>query len=287
MEEKQKGEKNFFITTGFPELDEIILGLNRKEELLTIAARTNQCKSWLVLKMLIAGWLKGEVVGLYSGEMSATSLGYRFDTLYNHISNYSLYKGSADIKLYKEYLEKLKNDKKSFFVITPDQLGGRATVSNIRTFIRVNNITLCGVDQYSLMNDERRSKGQDRRIDFTHIGEDLFNLAKETHVPIIGLSQLNREAEEGDQLPELRHISESDGIVQNSSKIIMLRQLENKLKMVVRKNRDGKRDCYLTYSIDLDKGQFIHIPTDTTEVGAKAITKQKRIFKEDKEDNPF
>ena len=77
----------FYIKTGFKELDEIIGGWDRQEELATIAARTNMGKSWVLLKCAVAALEQGLKVGIYSGEMSARKVGYRVDTIISHIPN--------------------------------------------------------------------------------------------------------------------------------------------------------------------------------------------------------
>jgi replicative DNA helicase len=89
-QEKLKGKDNQYITTGFEELDTIFKGFNRGEELVVLFARIGQGKSWILNKMLAHSWQIGYNVGLISPEMSATKIGYRFDTLVNHFSNKNL-----------------------------------------------------------------------------------------------------------------------------------------------------------------------------------------------------
>lgn len=89
-QEKLKGKDEQYITTGFEELDTIFKGFNRGEELVVLFARIGQGKSWILNKMLAHSWQLGYNVGLISPEMSATKIGYRFDTLVNHFSNKNL-----------------------------------------------------------------------------------------------------------------------------------------------------------------------------------------------------
>ena len=49
--------------------------------------------SWILLKFLTEAWKQGKRVGLYSGEMNHIKLGYRFDALFEHISNKALVQG--------------------------------------------------------------------------------------------------------------------------------------------------------------------------------------------------
>lgn len=71
-------------------MDTIFKGFSRGEELVVLFARIGQGKSWILNKMLSHSWQIGYNVGLISPEMSATKIGYRFDTLVNHFSNKNL-----------------------------------------------------------------------------------------------------------------------------------------------------------------------------------------------------
>ena len=96
----------YYVKTGFAELDKLIGGWERQEELATIAARPGVGKSWILLKCAVAAVEQGLNVGIYSGEMSERKVGYRFDTLISHISNYGITKGNPDISNeYKSYIE--------------------------------------------------------------------------------------------------------------------------------------------------------------------------------------
>ena len=88
--ERGKNENKVYIKTGFEELDSIFRGLSRGEELLVLFARIGQGKSWILNKILASAWQQGNNVALISPEMSATKIGYRFDTLVNHFSNNNL-----------------------------------------------------------------------------------------------------------------------------------------------------------------------------------------------------
>ena len=58
---------DFYVSTGFKELDKVIGGWDRQEELATIIARSYVCKSWILLKTAVAAAEQGLNVGLYSG----------------------------------------------------------------------------------------------------------------------------------------------------------------------------------------------------------------------------
>ena len=77
---KQQNPEKSTISTGLAELDQIFGGWDYGDELVTIVARTNVGKSWMLLKFLVEAWKQGKRVGLYSGEMNSVKLGYRFDS---------------------------------------------------------------------------------------------------------------------------------------------------------------------------------------------------------------
>ena len=79
--ERKNNSDRWFFTSGFPELDDIIHGIQRLEEFLVIVARTNQGKSWVLEKIVTHIWQLGFNVGYISPEMRASSIGFRFDTL--------------------------------------------------------------------------------------------------------------------------------------------------------------------------------------------------------------
>ena len=95
--DRKQHQDNWFFTTGFEELDDIIHGIQRGEELIVIFARINQYKSWILEKICVHIWQLGFDVGYLSPEMGANSVGYRFDTLYSNYSNKGLMWGKDEI----------------------------------------------------------------------------------------------------------------------------------------------------------------------------------------------
>lgn len=74
-------------------------------------------------------------------------------------------------------------------------------------------------------------------------------------IPIIALSQANRMAAKG-STPELEHMSESDAIAQNSTKVFSMSRKGNELRIKVTKNRYGPVGDEFVYLWDIDTGQF-------------------------------
>lgn len=258
--EKISNFETYYVKTGFPELDKIIGGWDRKEELTTIVARTNMGKSWVLLKTALAAAEQGLNVGLYSGEMSEDKVGYRFDTLLSHISNGALTHGNESVvNDYKRYIDSLPQTIKGHLrVYTPERNGGLAGVTELRAFIEKDNLDMLCIDQHSLMTDDRRARNPVESA--ANISRDLKTLQVLKKIPIIAVSQQNRESTENGI--DTKNIAQSDRIGQDSTIVIAFDQKDSVLTMHLIKSRDSSRGNTLKYAIDLDHGIFRFIPVE-------------------------
>lgn len=257
-------QDEWFFTSGFPELDEVIHGIQRGEELFVIYARTNQCKSWILEKIITHIWETGGNVGYISPEMGADSIGYRFDTLFKNFSNKDLMWGDTniDVQAYEQHIRELKAHKNKFMVSTPGDFNRKITVSKLRNYISKYKLDALAVDGIKYLTDERYKRGDNLTTSLTNISEDLMSLSVELNIPIFVVVQSNRggvvEGDEG--TPELEDIRDSDGIAQNASKVIALRQKDDTLEIGVKKQRNGKVGVHFKYNCDINTGKFTYIP---------------------------
>ena len=276
-----KGEDytKYYIKTGFKELDDLIGGWDKNEELATIVARTNQGKSWLLLKTAIAAAGQGLNVGLYSGEMSSTKVGFRADTLISHISNFGLLRGNRDLQNdYKRYIDDLPTRfKGSLKVLTPTMIDGPAGVTALRSFIEKENLDMLCIDQHSLLEDDHHAKNPVERA--ANISKDLKNLQVLKKIPIISVSQQNRGSTENGVNTTL--IAQSDRIGQDSTVIIFFEQKDRILTMHLVKSRDSANDKDIKYAIDLDKGIFRYLPEENNAVNGQGADELREEFEED------
>ena len=277
----------YYIPIGLPEMDSKLGGWRCGEELVTMVARTNKGKTWILLEFLMQAWKQGKRVGLYSGEMSAESIGYRFDSLLQHFSNSDLMRPTNDTNLenYQKYINELKEKSNCFKIITPKDLGHMANVNDIENFIRKYDLEIVGIDQFSLMDDYRAKKGDMPRIRLGNISADLFNLSLKYSIPILALSQANRNASKKGA-PDLEDISESDAIGQNSSRVITLDRQGNELTLSVKKNRYGQVGEGFVYMWDIDIGNFKFSRYEDEEQDTSSKQTRERIYQR-KEESPF
>lgn len=275
-------QNNFFFTSGFPELDNLMDGINRDGELFVIFARTNQGKSWVLEKICANIWELGYNVGYVSPELSVTNIGYRFDTLVGKFSNKALTKGQKiNKKAYRKYLKSLKKNEAKFIIASPADFNRQMTVSKLRSFIIANDLQALAVDGVTYIDDERYRRGDSKNISLTNIAEDLRGVTLELGVPILIVVQANRTGVITDDsgVPELESIRDSDGISHNATKVLSIRQKDGELIMEIKKNTYGMVGGRVKYRWDIDVGDFTFIEGD--EVGKQG---RKKRSKQDDED---
>lgn len=259
--DRSKDFSKYYVSTGFEELDNVIGGWDREEELATIVARTNSGKSFLLFKTALSAAEKGLTVGIYSGEMSEKKVGYRIDTLMSHISNTKIIHGVESISLdYRKFLDSAK-DKLSgkIFVLTPKMINGVAGVSALRAFIEKYNLDMLCIDQHSLLEDDRGARNPVERA--ANISKDLKNLQVMSKIPIIAVSQQNRESTEETGV-STKNISMSDRIGQDATVVIFIEKENDVMTLTLGKARDSTVGAKLRYNVNLDTGTFTYIPSE-------------------------
>ncbi len=282
--DRLQNKDNYYLSTGFRELDRMIGGIDLQNENMVIAARTGVGKSWTLIKMAVEAAKQGKIVGMYSGEMAVDKVGYRVDTLLGHINNQAITRGndldpSVPMK-YKSYLDNLKYSMKGDFkVLTPQDIAGPATVAALRTFIEKHKLDILFVDQFSLLEDTSRAKTTHEKV--ANISKEIKNLQVLTGIPIISVSQMNRTKEEdGEQ--DTTQIGLSDRIGQDATCVLMLsRKLtymdeaktqikDDQLILNVVKSRDG--GCgKLIYKADFNNGTFIYLDPNLGEQASQEL----------------
>lgn len=259
--EKLNSFDKYYVRTGLPELDSIIGGWDRQEELATIVARPNIGKSFLAAKFAVAAAEQGLKVGFYSGEMSDEKVGYRVDTLVEHLSNGALIHGSSFIQDdYKNYIKTLPDRfKGNLYVLTPKMIGSQAGVNILRAFIEKYKLDILFIDQHSLLDDDRKAKNPIERA--ANISKDLKNLQQLQRIPIIAVSQQNRSSTENGVGTE--HVAQSDRISQDSTIILFIERNKDDDSIItinLVKSRDSVNGKKLNYRVDFNKGIFEYIP---------------------------
>lgn len=275
----------YYVKTGFKELDEIIGGWDREEELATIVARSNMGKSWVLFKCAVAAAEQGLKVGIYSGEMSDRKVGYRVDTLIEHIPNKALTKGDREIQnIYKNYIDSLGSKFTGFIkVLTPVMIDGPAGVRALRSFIEKEKLDILFIDQHSLLEDDRKARNPVEKA--SNISKDLKNLQVLKKIPIISVSQQNRASTENGV--GLEHIAQADRIGQDSTIVLFFEQKDGLMHLHLIKSRDSENNRSITYMIDLNKGLFTYVPETENALDGQGVKELRQEFNEDEEETSW
>lgn len=258
--ERVNNPNKSYISTGVKELDDILGGWDMQNETAIIAARTGVGKSWWLIKFAIEAAKQGLNVGFYSGEMETDLVGYRLDTFLGNIPNGSLTHGNKSIEdQYRNYIESLnKVIPGHIFCITPDMIDGSATVSKLRAFIEKYDIQFLCVDQFSLLEDERKSRSMSEQM--SNLSKDLRNLQRLKKLPMLMATQLNREEyEEG---VNTRNIGGSDRIGQDATTVLFIERKGDNAIITIGKARNARTGDKLTYQWNVNMGILNYIPTE-------------------------
>ena len=288
--ERVENHDKYYIRTGFPELDNIIGGLDRENENMVIAARTGIGKTWTLLIMAAAAVQQGLRVGIYSGEMSVDKVGYRIDTIIGGINNNIITRGiDTSVQMqYKNYLENLKkgiyskDGRGALKVLTPNDIAGPATVAALRAFVDKEHLEILFIDQYSLLEDTSHAQSGHERV--ANISKAVKNLQVMKRIPIVSVAQMNRTKND-DGEKDTTQIGLSDRIGQDATCVIMLdREREyldeqktqvkdDKLIMDITKSRDGGTGK-LVYKANFNTGKFLILnPNDPTDASRYEVKK--------------
>lgn len=247
------------ISSGFSELDNITHGWLPGDELITIVGRVNQGKSWVLQKFLTEASKQNKRVLIYSGEMSKKEVINRHITLKYNISNTKLMTGDMTDEELEEYAQLLDKETTLFHIVTPSDLGGKQlTITTLKMLALQYKPDIIGIDQLSLMQDERKQRGDGTKEQYAHISQDLFNLSSLLEVPILLAAQANRGRTSEDKVenPELSNIANSDDVACNSSRVISLATKDGEMTLKLIKNRYGQVGWKEEYPLNLNYGEF-------------------------------
>ena len=214
------------LLTGYKDLDNLINGL-KSAEMVVIAARPSVGKTSLAMNIVENIAFSHKYINnpkntlVFSLEMSASSLAMRLICGKAKVNMNDLRKGFVA----KNYAEKLNEISQQFqqAPIWVDDTSG-LSINQIRAKARRvksrNGLSLIVVDYLQLISGDRYSSSRENEISL--ISRGLKSMAKELEVPVIVLSQLNRDSEKEKRDPRLSDLRESGSIEQDADIVMLL-----------------------------------------------------------------
>ena len=214
------------LLTGYKDLDNLTNGL-KSAEMVVIAARPSVGKTSLAMNIVENIAFSHKYINspkntlVFSLEMSASSLAMRLICGKAKVNMNDLRKGFVA----KNYAEKLNEISQQFqqAPIWVDDTSG-LSINQIRAKARRvksrNGLSLIVVDYLQLISGDRYSSSRENEISL--ISRGLKSMAKELEVPVIVLSQLNRDSEKEKRDPRLSDLRESGSIEQDADIVMLL-----------------------------------------------------------------
>ncbi len=239
------------LTTGLPDLDAAIMGLNNSD-LILIASRPGMGKTSIALNIALhVAKTSGKAIAVFSLEMSREQLALRLLSSESFIHNKKLQSGMLSPDEWKKLAKAAASISAVDMRINDNPM---LTVADMSAQCRrIPNLGLVVIDYLQLMQSASgtsKYSGESRTQVVSDISRMLKIMAKELNVPLICLSQLSRANEaRQNKRPMLSDLRESGAIEQDADIVLALYREDyynketengNLAECIVLKNRRGE-----------------------------------------------
>jgi replicative DNA helicase len=245
------------ITTGFRTLDDFIGGW-KPGTLTIIASRPGIGKTSLALHFAKIAALNKCWVNFFSMEMSTSDLVKILISGQSGVNRSKIRDGKLDVNDWDK-MNRSIGKLESLSIVWNDRAG--INVNQIKAAIRKNKkagrCDLVVLDYLQLVAPTDKKLIREQQI--AEISRILKEITLNENIPVICLSQLNREAE--NEEPKPSHLRESGAIEQDADIILLPWRPgynghtangqpipENEIKMIIGKNRRGRRGSFKIYA---------------------------------------
>jgi replicative DNA helicase len=232
------------LSTGVDSLDLATTGI-RQTEFWVYAGRTGDGKTNLVLQTIARSCQEDIPVAIFSLEMPKETLLQRLwagegRVDFNHIRYPRRLNTETKMKIEQAMCEVAKWP---LFVVEESGIQLSKLIAKAKLLIRRERVRLIAVDYVQLVS----TYGRDERERLTKISHGLMALAKDTGVPVIGISQLTRPKDGNEnQRPAIFNLKESGSLENDAHVIVMIYRPVDERKMktgedelIVGKQRGG------------------------------------------------
>jgi replicative DNA helicase len=236
------------VLTGFISLDYALAGL-WPGQLVTVAARTGAGKSALAQNIAENIADRGEYVAFSTLEMSKQEIGLRGLARESGVDTKRIRWGNPPEGSREKLLEARKKVKERWSrLIVNESPGVNPTTlrAQLRQVQRRHDLSLLVVDYIQLMSSGTRQENRQQEV--AAVTRALKLLAKDLNIPVLALSQMNRQIDgraKEDRRPQLSDLRESGAIEQDSDVVIFIHRTEDDTEggtaeIIIAKNRMGE-----------------------------------------------
>ncbi len=239
------------IATGFSDLDSKTSGL-QPGDLIIVAGRPSMGKTAFAINIAEHVALEGtKPVAIFSMEMGGAQLAMRMIGSVGRLNQHILRIGKLEDDDWSRMTHALgRLNDAPIFIDETAALNAMELRSRARRLHRQNDgLGLIVVDYLQLMSAPSSKASENRATEISEISRSLKALAKELHVPVMALSQLNRSLEQRpNKRPMMSDLRESGAIEQDADLILFIYRDEvynpdspdkGKAEIIIGKQRNG------------------------------------------------
>lgn len=249
--------KTFGVQTGYPGIDSRLLGL-RPGQMVVIGARPGVGKTSFALNLMVNAAAQGASIAFFSLEMSKAEIAQRLLSAQAKIGLMDIRSGNIRDNQWPQILEAV-NSLSDLDIMIDDTPG--TTVTEIRAkarrMLHGKEMGLVIVDYLQLLSPPAGGNRNDNRAtQVSEMSRGIKIMAKDLGVPVVALSQLNRQVTgRTGQRPQLSDLRESGSIEQDADIVILLdrsmtdeeaeradRPDKDVTDFIIAKNRSGPLD---------------------------------------------
>ncbi len=211
------------ITTGFMDLDTLLLGGLKRSDLIVVAARTGLGKTSLLLNLARnAAGRQGAVVAMFSLEMAAQQLVQRLLSMESGVDSSKISSGmlgDRDERYISQAIGRLADT--HIYIDDSPVLTVAEMRSKTRRLQADRGLDLVIVDYLQLMQTGTRTENRVQEV--SYISRALKAIARDLDVPVIAAAQLSRAADtRATHVPQLSDLRESGSIEQDADIVMFI-----------------------------------------------------------------
>ena len=215
------------VETGFRDFDDMTGGLHNSE-MIILAARPSMGKTALAMNIAQYVAIEGQAPVLFiSLEMSAIELADRMLCSLAKVNGHRLRNGTISNDDRIRLSEKASEISQSPLYVddSPSRTVSEIAAAARRIKRRQESIGLIVIDYLQLIEPDNPRDPRQEQV--AKIARRLKGMARELDVPVLCLSQLNRQAEDSkDHRPKLSHLRESGAIEQDADVVMFVHREE-------------------------------------------------------------
>lgn len=246
MKRQNGDDQTGCLSTGFPDLDHMLGGF-REGQMIVLAARPAMGKSALGLNIARNVLKAGKGVLFISLEMSHSEMTERLLSSETGVNGHDITSGKVSEQQRFELSTCAEAISRNRLFYLDNKYSIADITAKARLAYRKHGVRFVVADYLQLVDAESK-RGMLREQAVSSVSRELKRLAMELKIPVLVLSQLNREVEKrDDKRPKLSDIRESGAIEQDANVVLFLHRPDaydaedrpGQAELIIAKNRTG------------------------------------------------